>query len=378
MRKFLEGSHAIAEAVKLCKPQVISAYPITPQTHIVEKLSEMVANNELDAEYLNVESEHSAMASCIGAQATGARTFTASAGQGVALMWELLYIAAGMRLPIVMSVANRALSSPLNIWDDWSDSIGCRDTGWLQLYCKNSQEAFDTIIQAYKIGEQKNIMLPVMVCVDGFYLSHTYEPLDVIESVENFLPDYKPELELNPQNPLTQGTYATPEHYQEFKEIQNRVMEDAKQVITKINNEFKETFGRSYGNGLVETYNMDSAEYAVVTMGTLAGTIKSVLDENNIKDIGLIRIKSFRPFPKEELKKIMKNMKFMGVLEKNISLGIGGALFTEVKSCVNVPGTNFIAGLGGRDVTVNDIKYMFDIIRKEEEGVKWIGSELND
>jgi pyruvate ferredoxin oxidoreductase alpha subunit len=378
MRKFLEGSHAIAEAVKLCKPKVISAYPITPQTHIVEKLSEMVANGELNAEYLNVESEHSAMASCIGAQATGVRTFTASAGQGIALMWELLYIASGMRLPIVMAVANRALSSPLNIWGDWSDSIGCRDTGWIQLYCKNSQEAFDTIIQAYKIGEHEDIMLPVMVCVDGFYLSHTYEPVDIIESVGDFLPEYRPVLELNPENPVTQGAYATPEYYQEFKEIHHRTIENAKHPIKKINSEFNEAFGRIYGDGLVETYNMDNAEYAIVTMGTVAGTIKNIIDENKIKDIGLVRIKSFRPFPKEELKKIMKNINFMGILEKNISLGSGGALFTEIRSCVNKPAANFIAGLGGRDVSIDDIKRAFEIIRKEDESTKWMGSNLGD
>ena len=242
MKKVIEGSHAIAEAVRLCKPSVIAAYPITPQTHIVEKISELVANGLLDAEYIKVESEHSAMAACIGAQATGVRTYTATASQGLALMWELLYVASGMRLPIVMNVANRSLSAPLSIWNDWSDAFGARDSGWIQLYCETAQEALDTTIQAYKIAEK--VLMPVMVCIDGFYLSHTYEPVDIPESLKGFLCDYKPSVTLDPKNPITQGAYATPDYYQEFKQQQEIAMQAAKKAITQTNNEFSKTFKR--------------------------------------------------------------------------------------------------------------------------------------
>ncbi len=366
MKRFLEGSHAIAEAVKLCRPKVISAYPITPQTHIVERLSEMVANGELDAEYINVESEHSAMAACIGAQATGVRTFTATSSQGLALMWELLYIASGMRLPIVMAVANRALSSPLNIWGDWSDSIGCRDTGWIQLYAKNAQEAFDTIVQAYKISEE--VSLPVMVCIDGFFLSHTSEPVDVPDDVKQFVGEYKPKLELNPENPVTQGAYATPEFYQEFKQAQQQAMDEAIKTIKKVNDLYSKKFGRAYGNGLIEEYNMP-AKKVIITMGTLAGTIKHMID--NGADIGLLRIKSYRPFPREEIITSLEKAESVGVIEKDISLGFGGALYGEVKSIIEKPVTGFIAGLGGRDVRIQDIKNAIEMIGKK--GTYWIG-----
>jgi len=375
VRKVMEGSHAIADALKLCKPEVIPAYPITSQTHIVEKLSELVADGEIDAEYLNVDSEHSAMATCIGAQATGVRTFTATCGQGLALMWELLYAASGMRLPIVMAVTNRALSSPLNIWCDWSDAIGARDSGWLQFYCKNAQEAYDTIIQAYRIAEE--VSLPAMVCIDGFFVSHTLEPVETIERFDNFVDAYKPKLTLDTAKPMTQGTYAMPEDYQEFKEIQDRAMNDSKDVIKKINDEFGKKFGRTYGDGLIETYNMANAKYAIITMGSVAGTIKHVIDRR-AEDIGLVRIKAFRPFPCEELKEIVKNVESIGVFEKDISYGSGGALTTEVRSLITKPIASFIGGLGGRDVTVDDVNMMFEKIKRKETGTEWIGSKLNE
>jgi len=282
MKKLIEGSHAIAEAVRLCDPKVIAAYPITPQTHIVEKLSEMVANGELDSEYIRVESEHSAMAACIGAQATGVRTYTASCSQGLALMWELLHIASGMRLPIVMNVVNRTLSAPLGIWNDWSDSIGCRDTGWIQLYCQNAQEALDTLIQAYKITENKEVLLPAMVCIDGFYISHTYEPVDIPESVKNFLGNYKPESFLDTKKPMTLGAYATPDYFQEFKQQQQIAIENSKEMIKKTNKEFADKFQRSYGNGLIEMTNPE-ADYIIITMGSIAGTIKHIIEKKMSK-----------------------------------------------------------------------------------------------
>lgn len=335
----------------------------------------MVANGLIDAEYLNVESEHSAMAACIGAQATGVRTYTATSSQGLALMWELLYVASGMRLPIVMTVANRALSAPLNIWNDWSDSIGCRDSGWIQLYCETAQEALDTTIQAYKIAENRDILLPVMVCIDGFYLSHVFEPVDVPKSVKKFLAEYKPSAVLDPDNPITQGAYATPDYYQEFKEQQQIAMNRAKEVIQKANKEFSSIFNRKYGNGLFELFNMDSAKHAIVTMGTLAGTIKHILTEKKIKDIGLVRLRSYRPFPLNELEKILENVQSIGVLEKDVSLGLGGALWSELRA-IKKPMAGFICGLGGRDVKINDILNVFDFVRKKKQGVFWIGSKL--
>jgi len=335
----------------------------------------MVANGEIDAEYICMESEHSAMAACIGAQATGVRTYTATSSQGLALMWELLYIASGMRLPIVMNVANRSLSAPLNIWNDWSDSIGCRDSGWIQLYCETAQEALDTTIQAYKIAENKDILLPVIVCIDGFYVSHTFEPVDIPESVKGFLEKYKPHVTLDPKNPITQGSYATPAYYQEFKEQQQIAIEKSKQLIKKVNSEFSSKFKRKYGNGLIELTNMDSADYAIVTMGSIAGTIKHVLKKEKIKDIGLVRLKSYRPFPEEELKKTLSSVKSIGVLEKDISLGIGGALWSELRF-IQKPMANFIAGLGGRDIKEDEIKQIFSAIRKKKQGIHWIGSKL--
>jgi len=373
MRVVEEGSHAIAEAVKLCAPKVIAAYPITPQTHIVERLSEMVANGELDAEFLNVESEHSAMSACIGAQATGVRTFTATASQGLALMWEMLYIASGMRLPIVMAVANRALSAPLNIWNDWSDSLGARDSGWIQLYCRNNQEAHDTIIQAYKIAEDLDVMLPVMVCVDGFYLTHTLEPFELISSVKNFLGDYKPKVTLDPEFPISQGEYAGPDYYQEFREDQENAMQKANQIIKKTNLDFGKVFGRRYGDGMIEKINMSNAKHAIITMGTLSETIEYVLKKEKIKDIGLIRLRSFRPFPAKEIQVALQGIKTVGVIEKDISPGLGGVLWSEVKTFTNKPATDFIAGLGGRDVTINEIKDVLKAVRKGEDKVYWVG-----
>jgi len=380
-KKIMEGSHALAEAVRLANPAVIGAFPITPQTHITERLAEMVANGELDSEYLNVESEHSAMATCIGAQATGVRTFTATCSQGLALMWELLYIASGMRLPIVMAVANRALSAPLNIWNDWSDAFGARDSGWLQLYCETAQEAFDTMLQAYRIAEDKRVLLPVMVCIDGFWLSHVYEPVDVLEK-QDFVKPYKPpevqlpggkvKMVLDPKQPISFGEYATPEYYQEFKEAQHSAMVGAKQVIKDVHDEFAKKYGRKYGNGLVDTYNMKTAKHAIITMGSVAGTIRHFIETEKIKDVGLVRIKSFRPFPFEELDAVLKNVESIGVLEKDVSPGLGGALFSEMKSVFKKPMASFIGGLGGRDITLDHLKNVFDSIRTKSEKTEWI------
>ncbi len=364
MKKMLEGSHAIAEAVRLSKVKVIAAYPITPQTHIVERLAEMIANGELDAEFLNVESEHSALAACIGAQATGVRSFTATASQGLALMWELLYVASGMRLPIVMAVANRSLSAPLSIWNDWSDSMGARDAGWIQFYCKNAQEALDTTLQAYKISEHKDVLLPSMVCIDGFFLSHTVEPVDVPE--KPFVKEYKPVLKLDPENPISMGCYATPEYYQEFKKEQQIAMEKARRVIKQVNNEFKKMYNRCYGNGLIEVVN-PGGKYAIVSLGSVCNTIQATMPKN----VTLIRIRTFRPFPRKELK-IVNEFKCVAVLEKDVSLGLGGAVATEIKAISETPAVSVITGLGGRDVNYEVLKKVYKEVEKCKEKEIWI------
>lgn len=374
VKKVLEGSHAIAEAVKLCEPGVVAAYPITPQTHIIERVSEMLADGEFKTNFSRAESEHSAMSICLGAQASGVRTFTASASQGIALMHEVLYNVSGMRLPVVMAVVNRSLSSPLNIWCDWSDTFAERDSGWIQLYCESSQEAFDTIIQAYRIAEHPDVSLPAMVCIDGFILSHVYEPVDIADKklVRKFLPKYSGR-KIDFNKPVTQGAWAGPDHFQEFKQAQHEAMRSSKDAIRETNAEFKKTFGRGYGNGLIETYNMESAEHAIVTMGSLCGTVRHVLRKKGIKDIGLIKIKSFRPFPIGLIKNSIKGLKSIGVLEKDISLGLGGTLCYEIRGLTRKQAvSSFVGGLGGRDVKIDDFMRIFDDIRDEKRGLIWV------
>ncbi|MBS3052977.1 MAG: pyruvate ferredoxin oxidoreductase [Candidatus Aenigmarchaeota archaeon] len=373
--KVIEGSHAIAEAVKIAGPKVIAAYPITPQTHIIEMLADMVAAGAIDAEYINVESEHSALAACIGAQATGVRTFTATSSQGLALMFELLHVASGMRLPLVMAVGNRALSAPLNIWNDWSDSVSCRDSGWIQLYCESPQEAYDTVIQAYRIAEHKRVLLPVMVCVDGYYLTHTSEPVSMLTSLDGFLGDYEPEFKLDTENPLSLGEYANPDYYQEFKEAQHNAMGNALSVIGEVNEGFARKFGRGYGNGVIETFNMENASHAVLTMGTLSSTIKYFIEREK-SDVGLIRLRSFRPFPSEDLKKVCSDVRSIAVIEKDISFGSGGAVATELRSVMDIPVASFVGGLGGRDITLKQIKEILGSTGKSGEGLTFVGSRL--
>lgn len=375
-KSMMECSEAIARAVALCKPGVIAAYPITPQTHIVEHLARMRANGKLNSEIINVESEHSALSACIGAQATGIRTFTASSSQGIALMSEMLFIASGIRLPIVMAVANRALSAPINIWCDHSDTMAQRDSGWMQFYCENAQEAHDTIIQAYKISENKNVMLPSMICVDGFTLSHLWEPVIITEQhyIDSFLPKYKPLYKLDPKNPATLGALACHDTYMYFKKQQQDALLNSTAIIKKVNNEFKKKFARGYGNGLVETYKVENAKQAIIAMGSACSTARVVIDKlrQKGKKIGLIKIKTFRPFPADELKELAKNIEKIAVIDRAISLGNSGPLFVEVKATLpelNI--NNFIVGLGGRDVNEKIIE---NIIKKigQKNNVSWI------
>ena len=375
MKKVISGNEVVSIAVKLARVQAISAYPITPQTHIVEGLAKMVADGELGAELIRVESEHSAMSACIGAQAMGVRTYTATASQGLALMHEMLFVASGMRLPVVMSVANRALSGPLSIWNDQQDSFSERDSGWIQLYVENAQEAFDAHIQAFKIAEQTRT--PVMVCLDGFVISHTYEPVKFAEKsdVEKFLPEYNPKIKLDPNNPVTMGPVGTPEYYMDFKKQQQEALEKSLDVIKKANSEWGSITGRKVGNGLIETVNLENSEYAILTLGSVAGTIRNILDREGI---GLIKLRSLRPFPSEEISKACAGLKGIGVLEKDISLGAKGALHDEVRSALyssesRPKVSGFIAGLGGKDIRIKDLELVAKKIKEGREGSEWTG-----
>ncbi len=370
MLEITEGSHAVAEAVRLCRPQVVSAYPITPQTHIVEALAQYVADCTLDAEYITVENELSALSACVGASAAGSRTYSATTSQGLALMFEVCFNAAGMRLPIVMSIANRALGAPLSIWNDQQDSISLRDAGWLQFYAEDNQEATDLHFLAYRVSEDKAVQLPAFVCFDGFILSHTYEPVDVLsqEQVDSFLPKFSPDERLDAKDPISFGMYATPEYYHEFRYEMDQAQKRARDIIAKTGREFGSLFGRDY-SGLVEAYRLDDAETAIVAMGSVCGTIKDAIDEmrDEGKKVGLLRIRVFRPFPSEEIAKMLARVKQVAVLDKNISLGAKGATALEVRDAMygsTIPVKGYVIGLGGRDIRKRDIKELVSLCEK--------------
>lgn len=363
MKKVIMGNHAAAYGAQLARAEVVAAYPITPQTQTVEKIAEMVASGEMKAEYIKVESEHSAMAACIGASSAGARAFTATSSQGLALMHELLHWAAGARLPIVMTNVNRAMAPGWNIWSDQNDSLAQRDTGWMQIYCESNQEVLDTIIQSFKISER--VLLPTMVCLDGFALSHTYEIVDIPcqEAVDAFLPKYEPEYKLDTKKPGTFGAMIFPEWYYEMRYKMQEAMEEAKSAIAEVNSEFHQHFGRKYG--LIEEYRCDGAETIMIASGTIASTAKDAIDSlrDAGENVGLVRVRVFRPFPLEEIRSIAENAGKVGVIDRNISFGYEGIFFSETKAALysmeNPPKMcGFIAGLGGRDVTPEDIEEM--------------------
>lgn len=373
----LEGSRAVAHTVVLCKPDVISAYPITPQTHIVEDLAKFAADGKLKAKFLEVESEFSAMSSMVGANAAGSRVFTATSSQGLALMHEVLFATSGMRLPVVMIVANRALSAPINIWNDHSDTMAERDSGWIQLYTENVQETVDTLIQAYKIAEK--VLLPVMVCMDGFILTHVIEPVDIPEQkgVDEFLPKYNPDhAVLDTERPMTLGPFAYPEPYFDLKKDMEEAIQDSKYVIADVNEEFAKKFKRKYGDGFIEEYKNDK-DTVIIALGSVCGTIKEVVDKR--KDLGLLRIKCFRPFPTEELIKVLKGKKTIIVLEKAFAYGLGvGPVFAEIRNAL-YPFTekskfiNVIAGLGGVDIRVNQVNGVVEKSKQMKDGeVVWM------
>ncbi|MBO8143160.1 MAG: pyruvate ferredoxin oxidoreductase [Thermodesulfobacterium sp.] len=361
-----EVSIAIAEAVAQCKVDVISAYPITPQTHIVEHLAELVNNGELDAEYMPVESEHAAMSACIGASATGARTFTSTAAQGLLLMYENLFIASAFRLPIVMVIANRSISAPISIWNDHSDVMTMRDSGWIQTFAENGQEAVDLIYHAYRVAEKA--LLPVALNIDGFTLSHVIEPIELLdqELVDKYIPPLRMKYKLDPKKPITMGAIGIPEIYTEAKKAQDEALKASYRIIVNAWKEFEKLTGRKYQP--IESYKMEDAEVALIIMGSLAGTAMDAVDllREKGKKVGLIKIRLWRPFPLRDFLKAIGKVRAIGVVDRAVSHGsTGGPVGIEVRSALYQSNkrpkvVNFIAGLSGRDVTVEDFVELFE------------------
>jgi pyruvate ferredoxin oxidoreductase alpha subunit len=365
MLKQVEGSKAVADAVACCRPEVICAYPISPQTHIVEGLSRLVKSGDLkNCEFVNVESEFAAMSVAIGASATGARTYTATASQGLLFMVEAVFNASGLGLPIVMTVANRAIGGPINIWNDHSDSMSQRDSGWIQLYAETNQEAADLHVQAFRIAEE--LSLPVMVCMDGFILTHASEQVDVPEQeqVDAFLPPYSPRQVLNPDEPVSIGAMVGPEAFMEVKYMAHAKTLLALEKIPEVADDFEEAFHRNSG-GLTRPYFCDGAETVVIALGSILGTIKDVVDEMRAKgtSIGVLGIITFRPFPFQAVRNALKNAKRIIVIEKAFAIGIGGIVSENVKSSIGenrTPIYTVIAGLGGRPITMTSLHGLFD------------------
>lgn len=375
MKEFLEGSLAVAEVIKLCRPGVISAYPITPQTHIVEELASMVADNSLNSQFVNVESEHSAASVVLGAVAAGVRVYTATSSQGLLYMAEVLFNIAGMRLPVVMTCANRAISGPINIWNDQQDSVSMRDTGWIQLYAEDIQETVDFHLLAYRLGEDRAMMLPVMVCMDGFILTHGIETVDMPEQdkVNKFLPIYNPLYKLDTDNPMSLGLLADPDYYMETRYALGKTLRDALNLLPNITADFSRIFGRNY-NGLIEEYQTKDAERVIVAMGSICGTVKEVIDElrQKGKKVGLLKITCYRPFPNQAIYNALKDIPKVAVLDRAVSPGAMAPLATEVKSAFcskkKAPQviSSFIVGLGGRDITKDSIKEVFRLLTLKE------------
>lgn len=364
---FISGDDAVAVGVKLSRPHVIAAYPITPQTITVERLSDMVEEGELDAEYMHVESEHSAISACMGASAVGARTFTASSSQGLLYMAEGLHYCSGGRYPVVMMNANRSVALPWSIYGDQRDSLSLLDCGWIQVYVEDAQEALDMIIQAYKIAEHKNILTPMMVNLDGFILTHTYELVDIPsqEDVDAFLPTFTTPNKMCFEEPKNLAFSSQPDDNTEFKYQQHIAMMDSIKVIQKTDDEFAEQFGRKY-HGMIEEYCCEDADVVIAALGSICGTIRVVVDKmrSEGKKVGLVKIRYMRPFPQDEIIEITNRVKAIGVLDKDISFGFEGTVFTNINSAIakaekNVYKTNFVAGLGGRDITKQNIEDMF-------------------
>ena len=371
----MEASFAIAEAAKLARIEVAAAYPITPQTHIVERLSELVADGEVDAEFICVESEHSAMSACLGSAATGARTYTATAGQGLELMHEVLYVASSSRLPIVLTVADRALSGPLSVWGDHSDAMATRDCGWIQVFTISGQEAFDQTICAFKIAEDPKVLFPMMVHLDGFHISHVVEPIILLdqEEVDSFLPPFKYPFPLNPDKPVTMGAFGPPVIYTEAKKAQEEALIATKGTILEVWNEFGKKFGRHYSP--VETYMAEDAEILLLTMGSFSQTAEVAIDKmrGEGKKVGLVKLRLWRPFPFEELREALRDAQLLVVFDRCLSYGgTGGPVCGEVKAALygeekKPKIVSFVGGLGGRDILPDHFEYM---VSRGLEGVE--------
>ena len=368
IRERLSGNEAAATAMKQINPDVVAAFPITPSTEIPQYFSTFVDNGVVDTEFVAVESEHSAMSACIGAEAAGARAMTATSANGLSLMWEMIYIASSLRLPIVLSLVNRAVSGPLNIHNDHSDAMGVRDAGWIMLFSENNQEAYDNTLMAHRIAENENVLLPIMICQDGFITSHSIENIELEEDseVKKFVGEYHPKYYLlNDKEPIAVGPLDVQSYLFEHKAQQAEAMKAAKDVILQVSKDFEEWTGRHYG--LFEEYKLDDAEIAIVCMNSTAGTTKAVIDDLREKGVkaGLLKVRVFRPFPGDEIAEALSHLKAVAVLDKADSLNaIGGALFEDITSCMyvagkNVPMVNYVYGIGGRDTTSKEIESVY-------------------
>ena len=380
-KRFLSGNEAFAEGIRLAKPDVISAYPITPQTIVVERLSEMVEDGSLHSEFIHVESEHSALSCAIGASAAGARAFTATSSQGLLYMAECLYYASGGRFPIVMMNADRSTALPWNIYGDQRDSLSQLDSGWIQVYAENAQEALDLALMSWRIAEDARVSTPVMVNLDGFVLTHTYETVEIPSQAQAdaFLPPYETENRIDFDNPKNMAFSAGPDTNYIFKYKAHRAMLAAKPVIAETEQAYAEIFGRRY-SGLTENYRTEDADYILVTLGSIAGLCRETADQLRQQGIraGVVRIRYMRPFPNEEIAGALRNAKAFGVLEKDISFGNEGTVYTNVNSAlqkagIRIPGYDFIGGLGGRNISAADTEQIFAAIQNGTNSVNFVG-----
>lgn len=383
-RQFLSGNEAFAYGVRLARPHVISAYPITPQTIVVEKLSEFVEDGSLKAEFIHVESEHSALSCAMGASSVGARAFTATSSQGLLYMAECLPYAAGGRFPIVMMNANRSTALPWNIYGDQRDSLSQLDSGWIQAYAENAQEALDLALMSFYISEHKSVSTPFMANLDGFVLTHTYEVVDVPtqEQADEFIPPLSTENKMSLSEPKNLGFSAGPDTNTFFKYKEHIGLLNVRDVVNEAERKFESIFGRHY-TGLTESYRTEDADYILITLGSISGLVREIVDKLREKDkkVGLLRIRYMRPFPNEEIAQAVKNAKAVGVLEKDISFGNEGTVYTNVNSAlqkanINIPTSNYIGGLGGKNISPEEIENIFDSIAEKKAYVKFLGTEV--
>ena len=383
-RQFLSGNEAFAYGVRLARPQVISAYPITPQTIVVEKLSEFVEDGSLKSEFIHVESEHSALSCAMGASSVGARAFTATSSQGLLYMAECLPYAAGGRFPIVMMNANRSTALPWNIYGDQRDSLSQLDSGWIQAYAENAQEALDLALMSFYIAEHKRVSTPFMTNLDGFVLTHTYEVVDVptAQQADEFLPPFETENKMSLTKPKNLGFSAGPDTNTFFKYKEHTGLLNVKETVTEAESRFESIFGRHY-SGLTESYRTDDADYILITLGSISGLVREIVD--SLRDmgerVGLLRIRYMRPFPNEEIADAVKNAKAVGVLEKDISFGNEGTVYTNVNSAlqkagISIPTSDYIGGLGGRNISPGEIENIFEELKQEKSSVKFLGIEV--